>query len=115
MAHFAELDEHNTVIQIIAVNNNELLVDGIENEERGIQFCNSIKIGRWIQTSYNATIRKRPAFVGGTYNAETDEFIEPQPFPSWKLDSNNDWQPPKPLPALDGQWIWDESIQEWTR
>ena len=37
MAHFAELDENNTVLQVIVVHNNELLgADGNEYEEKGV-------------------------------------------------------------------------------
>lgn len=40
MAHFAELDENNKVIQVIVVHNNELLDDnGNESEQKGIDFC----------------------------------------------------------------------------
>jgi hypothetical protein len=42
MAHFAQLDENNTVIQVIVVHNNELLDNGTESESKGILFCQSI-------------------------------------------------------------------------
>ena len=42
MAHFAELDENNKVIRVIVVHNNELLVDGVESEEKGIAFCQAL-------------------------------------------------------------------------
>ena len=42
MAHFAQLDENNTVIQVIVVHNNELIMDGQENETKGILFCKSL-------------------------------------------------------------------------
>ena len=41
MAHFAEIDENNVVLQVIVVHNNELVDDeGQENELKGVQFCN---------------------------------------------------------------------------
>jgi hypothetical protein len=43
-------------------------------------------------------------------------FYEPQPFPSWTLDANYDWQPPKPFPvdgSPDKPYRWDEDLQEW--
>ena len=113
MAHFAELNENNIVISVIAVHNSELLIGDTENEEKGIAFCNSIKQSRWVQTSYNANFRKSPAFVGGSYDPVRDEFVYPQPFPSWTLDANNDWQPPVERPSEDGVWIWDEETQQW--
>jgi len=39
-------------------------------------------------------------------------FIAPQPYPSWSLDGNHDWQPPVPMPE-DGYWQWDEGSLSW--
>ena len=38
-------------------------------------------------------------------------FIAPQPYPSWALDNNYDWQPPTPKP--DGHYYWNEDTQTW--
>jgi len=112
MAHFAELDENNIVKQVIVVNNNELLIDGAESEDKGIAFCQSLFGGNWKQTSYNGNIRKQYAGIGYAYNSEADVFIAPQPFPSWTLDENHDWQPPTPKPT-EGIWRWDEETLSW--
>ena len=91
MAHFAELDDNNIVIQVIVVNNNDLLVDGKENEQKGIDFCKSLFGGNWIQTSYNARIRKNYAGIGYTYDAVNDAFIPPKlecNHTELKLDTN---------------------------
>jgi hypothetical protein len=86
MAHFARI-ESNVVVEIIIVNNNELLVDGIESEAKGIEFCQSIIDGEWKQTSYNNTIRKNYAVIGGTYDEVRDAFIPPRPTEGeWDLD-----------------------------
>ena len=42
MAHFAKLDSNNKVIVVHAVHNNELLVDEVENEQKGIDFLNNL-------------------------------------------------------------------------
>jgi hypothetical protein len=87
MAHFAQLDENNVVLQVIVVHNNELLIDGIESEAKGIEFCQSLFGGNWIQTSYNGTIRKNYAGIGYTYDATRDAFIAPKPDGvDWTLD-----------------------------
>jgi len=112
MAHFAELDETNTVTQVIVVNNNELLIDGVEVEQVGIDFCHNLFGGTWRQTSYNHNIRKQYAVIGGIYDAVLNEFLSPKPFPSWTLDSNHDWQPPTPRPLV-GMWSWDEPTLAW--
>jgi hypothetical protein len=49
--------------------------------------------------------------VGWTYDKQANEFVAPQPFESWTLDENNDWQPPTPKP--DGDYYWNEATQTW--
>ena len=110
MAHFAQI-ENGTVTQVIVVSNNELLVDGIEVESKGVEFCQSLFGGIWVQTSYNNNIRKQYAGIGFTYDADADQFVAPQPFPSWSLDDNNDWQAPTPKP--EGSFTWDEETLAW--
>ena len=75
MAHFAELDENNIVTRVIVVHNNELLDEnGIESEQKGVDFCIAHYGGRWIQTSYNDSFRGFYAGIGNLYNEVTDEF-----------------------------------------
>ncbi len=116
MAHFAQLDENNVVTQVIVVANDELLFDGVENEAKGIMFCKSL-LGddtRWVQTSYNGTIRKRYAGIGFTYDADKDAFIAPKPYPSWVLDANAGWEAPTPMPVEEGKFFtWDEITLSW--
>ena len=78
MAHFAQLDETNTVTQVIVVHNNELLDNGVELESKGIEFCQSLFGGTWVQTSYNGNIRKNYAGIGYVYDAIRDAFIPPK-------------------------------------
>jgi hypothetical protein len=103
MAHFAEIDSTNTVLRVIVVAN--------EHEANGAEWCNNLLGGTWVQTSYNHNIRKQYAGIGFTYDADADVFVAPQPFPSWSLDSNHDWQAPTPKP--EGDWLWDESELLW--
>jgi hypothetical protein len=102
MAHFAEI--LNGVVQrVIVVHDNE--------ETNGAQFCHDLLGGEWLQTSYNGTIRKQFAGIGYTYDYVRDEFVATQPFESWTLDENNDWQPPTSKP--DGDYYWNEATQTW--
>jgi hypothetical protein len=78
MAHFAELDNDNNVINVIVVHNNELLIDGVENEQKGVDFCVAHYGGRWIQTSYNNRIRFNYAGIGYTYDELKDGFVPPR-------------------------------------
>ena len=81
MAHFAQLDESNIVIQIIVLNNDELIENGFESESKGITLCKTL-LGtdtNWVQTSYNANIRKNYAGIGYVYDEARDAFISPKP------------------------------------
>jgi len=51
--------------------------------------------------------------IGWTYDAAADVFIAPQPYPSWTLDSNFDWQPPTPKPSTGKRYRWTEEELEW--
>lgn len=106
MAHWAELDENNVVLRVLVGDNNDPAGD------EGYSWLIDNLGGTWIKTSYNNNIRKQYAGVGFTYDPLADVFIEPQPFPSWNLDENHDWQPPKPRPE-EGIWFWNEEIGDW--
>lgn len=82
MAHFAELNDNNTVTRVIVVGNQDCLDDsGNESEDIGIAFCRSITTpdSRWVQTSYNANFRGKYACVGDVYDSDKDEFISSEP------------------------------------
>lgn len=115
MAHFAELDNNNIVKQVIVVSNNELLDEsGNESEQKGIDFCINLFGGRWVQTSYNSTIRKNYAGQGYSYDSIRDIFIAPQPYLSWTLDTDAKWQAPTPMPTEEGKFFaWDEPTLSW--
>ena len=115
MAHFAELDNNNIVKQVIVVHNNELLNSGIESEQKGIDFCVNLFGGKWIQTSYNASIRKNFAGIGYTYDKQLDAFIPPKPFDSWTLNEDTClWKCPVEIPT-DGLYDWNEQLQQWEK
>jgi hypothetical protein len=84
MAYFAEIDNTNTVLQVIAVNNAD--VDNLpfpESELVGQAFIASIGIeGTWLQTSYNANFRNHYAGINWTYDVAIGEygaFVSPVP------------------------------------
>ena len=115
MAHFAKLNDNNVVLEVHCVHNNELLVDGVESEAKGIEFLVAWSGGytNWKQTSYNGNFRKNYAGVGYTYQADIDAFVPPQPYPSWTLDANVAWQPPVAKPINDNMHLWNEETQAW--
>ena len=114
MAHFAEIDANGVVQRVIVVANKDTAdVDGNESEAIGVAFCQNLLGGNWKQTSYNANIRKHYAGIGYTYDAGRDAFIPPQPYPSWALDADCNWQAPVPMPTDGKMYSWDEAAQAW--
>ena len=115
MAHFAQFDENNVVLQVIVVHNNDCLDEnGNESEAIGVAFCQSLLGGNWKQTSYNGNFRKHYAGIGYTYDAALDAFVPPQPFPSWTLNTQTaDWEPPIVYPADGKVYRWDEATTSW--
>ena len=107
MAHYAFLDENNIVTEVIVGIDETELIDGLTPE---IWYGN-FRGQTCLRTSYNNNIRKQYAGVGWSYDSEADVFVAPQPFPSWTLDSSNDWQPPTPKP--EGEFYWDEETLVW--
>ena len=109
MAHYAFLDTNNVVTEVIFGIDETELIEGLDTETwygnyRG-QVCK--------RTSYNNNIRKQYCGVGFAYLPDADVFITPQPFPSWTLDENHDWQPPTPMPVDGSFYVWDEDLLEW--
>jgi hypothetical protein len=112
MAHFAKLDDNNIVLEVNVVANAAL--DSNNEEASGIAFLTEWSGGysNWKQTSYNGNMRKQFAGIGYSYNPVADVFIVPQPYPSWNLDNDFNWQPPTPMPT-EGMWYWNEAEQAW--
>jgi hypothetical protein len=117
MAHFAKLDENNVVLEVHVVHNNDLLDEnGVEQEQRGIDFLINWSNGylAWKQTSYNGNFRKNYAGIGYTYDPQRDAFIPPKPFPSWTLNEQTClWEPPVPYPNDGNLYQWDEPTTNW--
>ena len=143
MAHFAELDENNIVKRVIVIGNHDTVSDSFkvnypleatkeklkaikgkkvkinnidtdwEDESKGVAFCNKLLGGKWIQTSYNNNIRYHYAGKEHKYNSVLDAFIPSQPYPSWILDKECNWQAPVPMPIDGKMYRWDENILDW--
>ena len=129
MAHFAELNDAKIVLRIVVVGSDIPAGDGILAEHPmhvdGEKWCvRFFKGGTWKQTSYTNEFRKRYAGIGDIYDAAKNKFLSQQPYDSWALDANDDWQAPVTSPTittygsndpLDTYLIsWDEAGQKWT-
>jgi hypothetical protein len=98
MSHFAEIKDG--VVQRVIVAEQDFINSGLVGDSFN-----------WVQTSYNGNFRKQYAGSGYTYDKANDVFVRSQPYPSWTLDSDHDWQPPTPKP--DGNHHWNEETQVW--
>jgi hypothetical protein len=108
MAHFAELDADNIVVRVLVVPN--------EQENRGHDYlATDLGLGgTWVQTSYNATIRKNYAGIGYTFDSVRDAFIPPKPFASWNLNEDTcNWEAPVAYPDDEKMYTWDEATTSW--
>tara|TARA_R110000868_G_scaffold155006_1_gene381384 strand:- start:243 stop:587 length:345 start_codon:yes stop_codon:yes gene_type:complete len=108
MAHYAFLDKNNIVTEVITGIDETKLIEGLDTET----WYSNFRGQNCKRTSYNGNIRKQYAGVGMTYNAVNDVFIAPQPYPSWALDDDFNWQPPTARPEGMG-WYWNEAEQVW--
>ena len=108
MAHFAEINEDGVVVRVLVVPDAQ--------EHRGQEFlADDLGLGgTWIQTSYNARIRKNYAGIGMTYDSSRDAFIGEQPYASWTLDEETcQWKAPVAYPNDGVMYMWNEELTDW--
>ena len=120
MAHYAFLDENNTVTEVIVGVDESQLIEGLEPEIwygnfRG-QICKrasyNTKANRHI--SGGIPFRKNYASVGFSYDFQLDAFIPPKPYSQWILDEDSFlWIPPIPFPNDGNEYKWDEESGDW--
>ena len=127
----AQLDDNNVVTQVIVVGNSDTAdVNGVESENIGVAFCQSL-LGaetNWKQTSYNGNMRGNYAGIGMKYMTgvatlgvgSTDVFISEQPHASWTISTTEArWEAPLTEPTLTDEqraagsyYTWDESAYQ---
>ena len=120
MAHFAKVV--NGVVEKVIVAEQSFIDNFIDNSP-----------GEWIQTSYNThggihyepnsqtpredqsgALRYNYAGEGYLYDKEADAFYEPQPFPSWTLNTSTYmWEAPVAYPTDGQKYSWNEETQQW--
>lgn len=114
MAIFLELNENMIVINSIQVDDKELMIDGVEIEQNGIDFCSSLYGGIWIQTWTDGGIRKRFGGIGYIYDSTIDAFLSPKPYSSWVLNLDTlNYVSPVAAPKTDNHLEWDETTISW--
>ena len=112
MAHFAQIDENNIVINVLVIEQ-DMVDTGLFGEP-----------SKWIQTSYNTyggvhalggtPFRKNYAGIGYTYDVSRDAFIPPKPYVSRVLNEDTClWDAPIPYPTNGKMYRWDEATVSW--
>jgi hypothetical protein len=116
MASFALINENNIVIGVLAVSNDDITENGVEIEQKGVDFLfNTIDVKSAYpstkiikQTSYNAKIRHKYASIGDTWDELKNAFITPKPFTDWVLNGVN-WEAPKAYPTDGKRYVWENN------
>jgi len=125
MAYFAKIilnDQNNSKVDNVVV-----VADSIATtEQAGIDFLTNLyniqDSNIFFKQSFTNTQildnrdgkRKNPAMIGGTYDADNDAFIPPQPFKSWTLNETTyHWDAPTPYPDDGHGYKWDEKTLSW--
>lgn len=122
MAHYALLNENNIVINVITGVDENIIQTDTDGKQVGgsseawEKFYASLP---WLnasackRTSYNHNIRKQYAGIDFYFDAVNDVFIRPQPYLSWSLDENFDWQAPVAMPEDGNLYTWNEETTSW--
>ena len=125
MAHFAEIDDSNIVLQVIVVDDKDTQdKSGNEVESVGAKYLSDGFGGTWKRTSYNTyggvhklsgtPFRKNYAGIGFIYDETRDAFYESNPYPSWTLNEDTCiWDPPTAHPDDGKFYTWNEDTQAW--
>lgn len=99
MPHFAEVNtQTNEVLRVIRA--------------KSKLWCEYELDGTWFRTYYD-TEGKNYAGIGYIYHPEKENFSPPQPYPSWVLNDQCQWQAPVPRPDDDRSYTWNEETQSW--
>lgn len=130
MAHFAELDSNNRVLRVVVADQADIDANGGDQSESAATAFESIVplVGlgvKWMQTSKTNAFRKKYAAAGDQYDPAKNKFLSPQPYSSWTLDSDDDWQAPTAKPVTYTQvyaseadgfpdlYEWNDDTQSW--
>jgi hypothetical protein len=121
MAHFAQLDDNNVVINVLVVDNTSIgNLEFPQSEAAGIAYLNSfLPEAKYAQTSYNHTFRMRFAGLGDVFYPDCTAtpyggFGNSKPYDYFVFDNTQClWIPPIPYPDDGGLYCWDDSTYSW--
>ena len=128
MAHFAQLNSANEVVNVLVVADEDTSdADGIEIESIGVAFLEAC-FGHdnpdgttYVQCSYRTIAGEHPdgeplrfnfPRLGDLYDSGRDAFIESKSMNGWVLNEDGSYSPPTPCPD-DGDYYWDNESESW--
>ena len=112
MAHYARIDDNDTVIEVIVIEHDQVITGQFGNIDKLIQTSYNTHGG--VHISGGTPLRKNYAVAGYKYDRERDAFIPPQPFASWSLNEDSClWEAPTLYPETTEMLIWNEETQSW--
>ena len=76
------------------------------------EWCETRLGGQWVETSMSNS-QKNYAGKGYIYYPDKDDFSQPQPYPSWKLDNDLEWLAPIEMPKDGKIYKWNEDKLKW--
>ena len=118
MAHYAQIDENNIVIQVLVIDQETINTGLFGNPSSFVQTSYNTKAGIHYGPDGNPdggiALRKNYAAIGYTYDRQRDAFIPPKLYNSWTLNEDTClWQPPIPFPDDNKVYFWNEEGQTW--
>lgn len=113
MATFAIINTDNVVENVVVIDDTILIDDdGVELEERGIEFCSTLYPGKISAQCYvDGSKKNMYPSKGDYYSSELNIFAPPKPAAWFELSEDGTWFSPWPLKPTDGQpWTHDELV-----
>lgn len=119
MAHYAFLDEHNVVTDVITGREENEVIEGVSDWEEWYgnlrnQVCKRTSYNTFADAHRNGGIPFRKNYAGVGYTFDGVGFAAPQPYASWTLNADTYiWEAPTPYPTDDKRYTWNEDTLTW--
>jgi hypothetical protein len=132
MAHYAQLDAENIVVNVFVGRDEDDLPEGVDDWEAyyapegftvkrtsyntfgGVHYTINEEGERVPSPDQSKALRGNYAGIGYAYDEALDAFIAPKPYPSWVLDEATFlWVAPISQPSKEDSYAWDEETLSW--
>ena len=124
MAHYAIINEHNIVVEVITGIDEDDTSTLPEDFSSWEHWYGDFKGATCKRTSYNThgnehsdggtAFRGNYAGIGYIYDTENDVFYAPQPFSKWTLNETTwQWEAPEDYPDDGNHYVWNDNKGEW--